>query len=1332
MVQTHSGLSARLLSLILVLLSISLSLTVISELARPVTATSGSAAKITTTQDQTLYESSFQNFGFYAQGRYWVFYEDTAVNCEGMGGCLFYTSSTDGISWTTPVNVGIHVTDSDWSITTDGTHTFYVRYDENWFDSFCNRALLFGTGSLSTDGTIAWQPEQVVRSPDPLLRLPNDIIRVDSNGQAWIGYQEVNASGCGGTGIQTPHIIHSSGTNYSVWTGDYVLSTQYSNNWEVDIATLSGSSVYAIYWIDSLELHGAMFNGTSWGPDEQVSLPSESTDVNSFVFASGTNVYAIWYDSNKEMLRFGARQPSGQWSTNNIGNGEAKSASSLGRYSLPITSTFDPASSQFYVYWYNATNRSIDQWYGSTNAWTKTTAAFTTASAVGEYTISSFYETAQVGNSYSLGVMWVDQTSSPYNLNFGQVQTSPQPQTGGGTGKYFDHVVIVIMENEGVQNICGGNPPPCHGANSTYLSSLANSYAISSQYTSINPGGSQPNYIALIGGSTFNCSEESCPTMSAPNLVDRIESSGLTWKAYMENQALQTGCDTKTTLLYEYQHNPFTSFADILNNAARCSNMVLANPSGCSVTDCALIDDLNSGSAPNFMWLTPNDCNNMHGAANNSTFVCSSSTSIGDNYLSGLAPNILSSVAFTTQRSALFVVFDEGTNYCPLNGAHEDCVYAVWAGPETKSSFVSSNLYNHYSFLRTVEANWNLPSLTSNDASATPMTEFFTNNATTSPPTASFSHSPTSPQAGQTITFTGSASGGTLPYFYSWSFGDSSTGTGSSTTHSYQTAGDYSVVLNVKDSSGQTTSATQTVTVSSTPPTLTASLSFSPSSPQTDQQVIFTASASGGTSPYIFSWNFGDGTTGTGSTVNHSYSSAGTFTVVLTVNDSSSPHQTAAFQQTLTVSNPPPPLPLSTSFSYTPNSPEMNSAVTFTATVSGGTEPYAFSWNFGDGTSATVNPASHAYASTGSFTVTITVSDANGAAANHSQVVTVAASPTVSLTYGPSSPEANSPITFTASTTGGAGPFAFSWAFGDGGTSKANPVSHTYSTAGSFNVIVTVTDADGAVASSSQTITTARALTVSFAESPATPEVGQSVSFTVTSTGGVGSVTFTWTFGDGSSVTTNPATHVYTLSGSFTVSVTAVDSNRVSVTSSQILTVVPAVTASLTYAPSQPDSGQTVSFTGSANGGVRPYSYSWNFGDSGTGSGSSATHTYQSSGIYTAVLAITDANGVVAQASQTITVNPPLSASFSYSPSSPLPLLPVQFTANAAGGSQPYSYSWNFGDGWTATGATVSHSYLLPGTYTVTLTVTDANGQTTTASMTVNVSVPILGGPLGL
>jgi len=80
-----------------------------------------------------------------------------------------------------------------------------------------------------------------------------------------------------------------------------------------------------------------------------------------------------------------------------------------------------------------------------------------------------------------------------------------------------------------------------------------------------------------------------------------------------------------------------------------------------------------------------------------------------------------------------------------------------------------------------------------------------------------------------------------------------------------------------------------------------------------------------------------------------------------------------------------------------------------------------------------------------------------------------------------------------------------------------------------------------------------------------------------------------------------------------------------------------------------------------------------------------------------------------------------LSASFTYSPSSPLPLLPVTFDASASGGTQPYSYRWDFGDGSTGSGQSVSHSYLLPGSYTVTLTVTDANGQSVTTSQTITV-----------
>src|SRR3989442_281768 len=364
------------------------------------------------------------------------------------------------------------------------------------------------------------------------------------------------------------------------------------------------------------------------------------------------------------------------------------------------------------------------------------------------------------------------------------------------------------------------------------MASLANGYAIGSQYLGINHF-SEANYRALLAGDTFGCSNNGCPPVSNPNLVDRLESAGLTWKGYMENQALGSGCDTTYHEPYTPEHNPFVGFTDILNNPARCSKVVLANPNSCTVTDCALVDDLNSASAPNLMWLTPNNCNNMHGF----TGICPTSIPAGDNYLKSLVPNILSSQTFTTQRSALFIVFDEGNGYCPLNNNSEDCVYAVWAGPLAKTSYATSNLYNHYSWTRTIEVNWNLPSLTSNDANAKPMSEFL---KSTTPPvilSTSFTYSPSSPLVS-----------------HSWNFGDSQNSTGSSVTHAYQNTGTYTVVLTVTDSLGHLANATHTITVSAP---LSASFTYTPSSPTVLVPVQFTAVAAGGTHPYNYSRGFG-------------------------------------------------------------------------------------------------------------------------------------------------------------------------------------------------------------------------------------------------------------------------------------------------------------------------------------------------------------------------------------------------------------------------------------------------------------------------------------------
>src|SRR5207245_9187776 len=101
-----------------------------------------------------------------------------------------------------PTNICKSLTDSDWSSVSDGIHAFYARYNESSFDTDCNRALLYGTGSLGTGGTIAWQQEQGVRRPSPTATFPNEVISIDSNGQIWIRYPEDDQKACDGRRIE--------------------------------------------------------------------------------------------------------------------------------------------------------------------------------------------------------------------------------------------------------------------------------------------------------------------------------------------------------------------------------------------------------------------------------------------------------------------------------------------------------------------------------------------------------------------------------------------------------------------------------------------------------------------------------------------------------------------------------------------------------------------------------------------------------------------------------------------------------------------------------------------------------------------------------------------------------------------------------------------------------------------------------------------------------------------------------------------------------------------------------------------------------------------------
>src|SRR6266571_705060 len=284
-------------------------------------------------------------------------------------------------------------------------------------------------------------------------------------------------------------------------------------------------------------------------------------------------------------------------------------------------------------------------------------------------------------------------------------------RTASGTTQAFDYVTVILMENNGLCDIITTTLAGCSSTGAaTYMTSLATSYSIATHYTAITHP-SQPNYMTLIGGDTYVSGDGNCCwQFSNPNIIDRIEASGRTWKAFAEDATGSGTCSFRPPR--QADHFAFLEFSD-MNNPSRCANFLTAT----SPNDQEFVSVLNGANPPNSLWLTPNDTDNMH----------SSSVSTGDSYLSNLVPKILSSTTFTTKNAALFIVFDEGSDNCPA-APSGDCVYATWAGPVVKKGYSSNAQYSHYSFLKTLESNWGLTALTTNDASANAMTEFFQGN----------------------------------------------------------------------------------------------------------------------------------------------------------------------------------------------------------------------------------------------------------------------------------------------------------------------------------------------------------------------------------------------------------------------------------------------------------------------------------------------------------------------------------------------------------------------------------------------------------------------------
>ncbi len=430
--------------------------------------------------------------------------------------------------------------------------------------------------------------------------------------------------------------------------------------------------------------------------------------------------------------------------------------------------------------------------------------------------------------------------------------------------------------------------------------------------------------------------------------------------------------------------------------------------------------------------------------------------------------------------------------------------------------------------------------------------------------------------------------------------------------------------------------------------------------------------------------------------------------------------------------------PLSAEINASPTSGYVPLAVSFTGSESGGTAPYSYSWNFGDGSSSSTdqNP-SHTYSEEGDYTVIFTVTDDSGQQDTDSIIINASEEIVLleaSCSAFPAEGEIPFGVTFTANASGGTAPYTYSWDFGDGSSSSDQNPSHTYSSAGNYNVTLTVTDSSSSQATDSLIITATSltsALSGSASASTTSGQVPLSVSFTASASGGTAPYTYSWNFGDGQSSSSQNPAHTYFSAGNFTVALTVTDSKSSTATDSLTINVQEKTTSLQASASASPTSGQvplTVSFTGSASGGTTPYAYSWNFGDGSSSSDKNPSHTYSSAGTYTVTLTVTDSSSSQATDSLIITAtssSTPLSASASASTTSGEAPLTVNFTGTAAGGISPYTYSWNFGDGTSSTEQNPSHTYTQAGTYTATLTVTDSASSQASASSTITTSSPV-------
>lgn len=408
---------------------------------------------------------------------------------------------------------------------------------------------------------------------------------------------------------------------------------------------------------------------------------------------------------------------------------------------------------------------------------------------------------------------------------------------------------------------------------------------------------------------------------------------------------------------------------------------------------------------------------------------------------------------------------------------------------------------------------------------------------------------------------------------WSWNFGDGATASGMTAEHEFSAAGTFTVKLNVEDDEGATDSYSKTVTVALPNQDPTAKFSLHCQ----DNVCNFDGAASSDTDGHVvnWGWKFGDGGTASGAQATHSYAAAGSYSITLTVKDDDGASDSRSNTVTVSLPNQ---VPLA---DFTVTCDGLDCSADATGSVDPDGEIVSYHWDLGDGESAAGAAISHSYGEAGSFTLTLTVKDDKGATAAISFAVTV---------YGPEQepdpdpepeapppPPTEPPITnqspdaqFTsdcelnrcifdarASSDSDGQISAWRWSLGDGHTATGIIVEHEFTTAGRYQVSLTVEDEQGATDKSKAYID----ITLPDAEPVADFSVNcDSLSCTLdagSSTDDESRIaSYDWAFGDGSKGQGRTVTHEYAEDGVYQVTLKVTDRDKLSSTRSRTVEVI--------------------------------------------------------------------------------------------------------------------------------------------------------------------------------